>query len=273
MLDQKVIELADRISEVQFEERQEQLKREIQKLEDEFRSAGAWKSSRLVLLVKELCNQEVVTRTLIVLQALVKVLSTQSKVPAEGLGDSLKQEMLGHRELIISGPLDCLRKIVNKIAPTTISTDLTEGWEHAKKKVLADIDLFILSLEARSERREGQTVFHIQGSQVGAIQLGPGASATTIQMLTVPDREALRKALDRVKQDLARVDKLPGYEKDEVLDLIEEGRAEIGKAKPNSIRLTSVFSAIATAIQTAGSLQPAYQALKAALLPLGIPLP
>lgn len=76
-----------------------------------------------------------------------------------------------------------------------------------------------------------------------------------------------------MKQDLARVDELPGYEKDELLDLIEEGRAEVDKAKPNGMRLTSVFSAIATAIQTAGSLQSAYQALKAALLPLGLPLP
>jgi len=273
MLDPKVTELADRIIEVQFEDRQEYLKREIQKLEDEFRLAGQWKSPRLVFLVKELCNHEVVTRTLIVWQALVKVLSAQSVVPVEGLGDALKQEVLGHRELIISGPIDCLRKTANKIAPTTISADLTEGWERARKKALADIDLSILSLESRKEKKEGQVVFNLQGSQIGAIQTGPGASAITIQTLSPQDRETLRNVLNRVKQGLDGMEEIPGYEKDEVLDLVEEGQAEINKPKPNSMRLRYVLSATATAIQTVGSLQPAYQTLKAALLPLGISLP
>ncbi len=83
----------------------------------------------------------------------------------------------------------------------------------------------------------------------------------------------MRDALDRVKQDLVEVEKLSGYEKEEVIDLIEEGRAEIDKPKPNSMRVTSVFSMIAAAIGTVGSLGPAYRVLKAALLPFGIQLP
>jgi hypothetical protein len=272
-LDKTITELADKMIELQLEERRELLKGEIRKLDDEFRAAGQWKSSRLVLLVKQLCNREIITRTQIVWQSLLKVLSAQSIVPAEGLGDELKERLQRYSELIVSEPLEELRKIANRIAPTVFAVDLAEGWELARKKVFADIDYFILSIEGRRERKEGQTVFNFHGSHIGTLQTGPGASAITIHMLNKHDRDTLTNALNHAKQDLLGLEKLPGYDKNEVIDLIERGQAELNKPKPNSMWLRSTLSGIATAIQTAASLQPAYQMLKTALLPLGIFLP
>jgi hypothetical protein len=113
-------------------------------------------------------------------------------------------------------------------------------------------------------------VFHI--SSVGAIQTGPSATANIVFNIA-EDREELRRALDAVRDALSTVEALPAHPISEVVDLVDEAKIEIDKPKPNNMRLGSALSAVATAIQAVGSLQPAYQTLKAALLPLGIMLP
>lgn len=94
-----------------------------------------------------------------------------------------------------------------------------------------------------------------------------------VQTVGSEAREALLHALDLVQQSLASGEEPASYSKEEVLDLVKEGQTELEKAKPNGIRLRAILTAVATTIQTVGSLQPAYQALKTALLPLGILLP
>lgn len=126
--------------------------------------------------------------------------------------------------------------------------------------------------EGRRGSSRSASMYHFH-SPVGVVQTGPGATASVVQALGAEDREALLHALRVVGEALSAVKELPGSSKEEVLQLVEEGRTEIQKARPNGMRLGAVLSAVATAIQTAGSLQPAYQALKTALLPLGILLP
>ena len=99
----------------------------------------------------------------------------------------------------------------------------------------------------------------------------PGAMTNISYSLDAGERDVLVRALDLVKESLATGEHVGVRE--EISELIEEARAEVGKPKPNGMRLQSVLTGIAGAIQTAGSLQPAYQALKAALLPLGVFLP
>lgn len=276
MLDQKITQLADKMIRIQFEEREEQLRRDIDLAQSKMAIKGLGHGSAVVRAVYDLCAHDVEIRALIVWQNLVRVLSNAGVLPSEGLAEDLKEAVLKYVPSIYSYPHECLEKVVRLIGIGS-ANPLTVPRDRAVMKVNAEIELFVLSLHRRTEAKEKQgespqPVFNFY-SPVGAIQTGPGATATVVQMLGPQDREALRNALDRLKQDLTEVEKLPGYEKDEVLDFIEEGRAEVEKARPNSMRLTSVFSAIATAIQTAGSLQPAYQVLKAALLPLGIALP
>jgi hypothetical protein len=98
-------------------------------------------------------------------------------------------------------------------------------------------------------------------------------SAQVFQNVTPQDREALLAAVELIKKGLATVDGLPAHLKDEIVELVDEAEIESRKAKPNNSKLLSTFMIIAQAIQAVGSLKPAYDALKAALLPLGISLP
>jgi len=66
---------------------------------------------------------------------------------------------------------------------------------------------------------------------------------------------------------------LPAHPKEDIVELVDEGELETRKSKPNNSRLLSIFMTVATAIQAVGSLKPAYDALKAALIAFGVQLP
>ena len=276
MLDNKVSDLVDRMTRVQFNERQGQLQHDIALAQSQMAARGLGRSGAIVQRVYELCSRDVEIRTLLIWQTLVRVLSQVGVRYSDDLATDLKQEIRKYLSSILDYANDCLQKIVQQIG-IGIATSLSDVREQAFMKVDAEIDLFVLSLLRQTEAREGKTessgqIFNFY-SPIGAIQTGPSATANVVMNLSHLDREALREALERVKEGLSIVEDLPGHPKEEVLDLVEEAKTEVGKPRPNGMRLGSVLMAVGTAIQTVGSLQPAYQALKAALLPLGIPLP
>src|SRR5262249_10253804 len=132
-----------------------------------------------------------------------------------------------------------------------------KGWEYLQSPTAGD---------------QSPAIFNFYSS-VGAVQTGPSATANVVQTINPSDKETLLKALETVKQGLVDIDALPSHPKKEIIELVDEAHIEVDKSNPNRTRLGSILQGIATAIQTAGSLQPAYQALKAALIPFGIPLP
>ena len=79
--------------------------------------------------------------------------------------------------------------------------------------------------------------------------------------------------IDALREALNGVDRLPSHQKQEIVELVEEAGAETKKPQPNSSKLLATFTVIAQAIQTVGSLQPAYNTLKSTLIPFGILLP
>jgi len=277
MLDNKVSDLVDRMTRVQFNERQGQLQHDIALAQSQMAARGLGRSGAIVQRVYELCSRDVEIRTLLIWQTLVRVLSQVGVRYSDDLAADLKQEIRKYLSSILEHPNDCLQKIVQQIGIGMATPLLSDAREQAFMKVDAEIDLFVLSLLRQTEARERKTessgqIFNFY-SPIGAIQTGPSATANVVMNLSHLDREALREALERVKEGLSIVEDLPGHPKEEVLDLVEEAKTEVGKPRPNGMRLGSVLMAVGTAIQTVGSLQPAYQALKAALLPLGIPLP
>jgi len=219
----------------------------------------------------DLCAHDMETRALIIWQTLVNVLSDLGIEPSETLAVDLKDELLKHATAIYSYPYECLQQIVRNVGIGV--ADLTEARDLAIEKVKVKIDLFALSLlrRAAAQSKSSQPIFNIYSS-VGAIQTGPAATANVFMPISPQEREALLDALELVKNSLANTD-LPGQPKEEVLDIVEETKTEVSKERPNRMRISSLLKAVATAIQTVGSLQPAYQTLKAALLPFGISLP
>jgi hypothetical protein len=277
MFDPKVLDLAGRIIQVQLEELLQQLSRDLELIRNEMTMRGMGRSGAIVAKIHERCAREVEIRARIVWLALQKAFLATGVQPSESLAEDLKREVEKH----LSPGLPVLNQVVTKEAELMRiphpPSPLSDALSRALRKVGVEIDLFVQSLVSRGAavREQGvpsSTTLVFQ-APVGAVQTGPGATASVVQVLAAEDREALLQALRFVGESLVTVEKLPGSSKDEVLELVKEVGVEVQKPKPNGIRLRSILSAIATAIQTTASLQPAYQALKAALLPLGILLP
>ncbi len=258
---------------VQFEERETQLGREI--LQEKYREAkSGGPSSVTVERVYDLCAYDIEVRTLIIWQNLVRVLSQAGVVTSETLAQELKTVVRSYHSSIYNHPFQSLQAVSTNFAPRRA---LIDAIDRALMKVDAEIDLFALSLLRRAEAKDQQPgspqpIFHFY-SPVGAIQTGPGATANVVQNLAPQDKETLIKALDLVRDALSDVGELPGNPKGEIVELVEDAKSEASKSIPNQSRLRAILATVASAVQTVGSLQPAYQALKAALLPLGTILP
>ena len=274
MLDPSVIKIADELIRVQFKEREDQLHREIVRVQSELSAKGLGISGAVVQLVGDLCARDIELRTLIVWQNIVRVLSHAGVLESQNLSDELKQAVLRYEEDVYTVAHQSLEKTISHVGIGSPQISLAEARDRAFAKVNAEIDLYVLSVTRRAaaQGKSSQPVFNIY-SPVGAIQTGPTATANIVQTISPKDKETLLDAVNAIKQGLLGVDALPAHPKQEIIELVNDAEIEISKPNPNGTKLQSILSAVATAIQTVGSLQPAYQALKAALLALGITLP
>lgn len=277
MLDPKFTELAGKLIQVEFQERRQQLSREIELVHNEMAERGIGRSGIAVARIRELCAREVGIRARIVWQMLLKVISSMGVEPSETLAQDLKAEVERYLPPDLPELTQIVKRQADRVRIEQTPSALKEARTHALNKVGVEIDLFVHSLMSRAQAREGQAaspppVIHIH-SPVGVIQTGPGATANVLQDLGTDGREALLQALHQISEYLASVRELPGSSKEEVLELVEEGVTEIQKEKPNGMRLRSILTTVAPAIQTVATLHSTYQALKAAASLLGISLP
>lgn len=274
MLDPQIAGLARRMILAQFEDRKKEVQRAVVQLADQFRIAGALSSGTFVVEMRECCAREVEIRAKLIWQALLRVMSNLGVKPSEGLSVALQSEVEGYSAQMLSD-LEPIMAKHKRHGSSVHAEPLSSAWGLAMRKIYVEIDLFVSSLHARVQTDElpgsQNTTLNIY-SPVGVIQTGPGAMASISHNLGAGERDVLFRALDIIKESLATTGELVGV-REEISELIEEARAEVGKSKPNGMRLQSVLTGIASVIQTVGSLQPAYQVLKAALLPLGVFLP
>ena len=278
MLNLKVTELARNMIQVQFDERRKQLRQDIMRVKNEIAIRGMLRSSMTLSRICDLYINEIQIRASIVLKVFIRILSTEV-YPSEELASDLKSEMEKYLFDILSELNKDLHKTVGSIK--SVVTDeqvdklLDSAYGHALKKIGTEIELFVLSL-SRAKEREGQSgssqaIYNFY-SPVGAVQTGPGATATVTQNLNSENREALLYALDDIKKYLESEENLD-FPKEEILELVDESCVELKKPNPNGMRLRAVLTTVAITIQTVGSLQQAYQVVKSALSLFGVYLP
>jgi hypothetical protein len=201
--------------------------------------------------------------------------------PYPELAADLKQRLRYYLPLhddYVSIP-ESLENRLGLMRPLNARARVAAAWEQAIQRQDAQIDLIVLSTVKRAERLVGEsslptsTTNNYFYAPVASFQTGAGSIATVNQAFSVGDREALMKALDLVREAIQREQKIDTFNKGEVIELIEEGKAEAAKSKPNGTKLSSIMQTVSAAIQTVSTLQSAYQTLKITLAPFGIQLP
>jgi hypothetical protein len=149
---------------------------------------------------------------------------------------------------------------------------LQEAKAHALRKVGGEIDLYVAALErAREPAREGSgNQINVFGQAI--VQTGDFSLASMTVSLDENSKTEIVAALEAVKSALREAGDAP-FNKEEVLELIEDAKSEVGEAEPNMTRLKGALLGIATTIQSVAALRPAYDTLKGALALVGISLP
>lgn len=258
---------------MRFEQRMHEFPDEVERTMNEAALQGLSRSGALIQTIQALCGQEARNRVHVAWQELKNVLAAAGVSYSDTLATDLKAEVERY-----AGVAD-LRETLKRKAESAgfESPSIEAARDLALREVSSDIDLYVISLkqyvEQTSHRSDiAQPVLNFLGP-VAAVQTGAGATATIVQNISQGDREALLAALNLVEHALQTVEQVAGHPKEEVLELVRDGRTEVEKPKPNLFRVDGIAMGIATAIQTAPNLQPAYQSLKATLAAIGIQLP
>ena len=275
-LDATIRILAIKRIEPLIEERRFYFGRVADRIDRAMETRGVGRSAALLQAIHDACVGEIEARTLLAWSAVKDVLAAAALQHSETLAAELlaivdKGARRADVREVLRRRIDTMGGVISDAA----EFDLDGPTLRALAKRESDIDLYVLALisKLKFERLPADSIVNNFHGPVGAYQIGPTSATTVTQISNSADSEALRRALDLVEASLPAAANSPGLMADEVLELVDETRAELAKARPNSIRLRIVASGVATAIQSIGMLQPAYQALKAALLPFGVLLP
>ena len=122
----------------------------------------------------------------------------------------------------------------------------------------AEIDLYVASLEQRSKGNTAAT-YHFN-APVGAVMTGNNSTANIVQNIGDQDRDNLLHALDEIKQAIRQQKNIPTLERDQLVEVIEDGENEAKKEQPNMIKLKSYINTI---IQTARGIKDVAGAVEA----------
>lgn len=273
MLDPEISSLTESLVAPAMREHDEDLRREIRGIQQQMASRGLIGSGFYIKSVQEACSREVAARAQLIFNQLFRALNAVGFSPSGDLARDLKREFERLLRANRAPIQEQFTSVVRRLGPMSHDDKLEAAFEHAVDKFGAEIELAVASiLRPREQPVHDSATMHFHGP-VGAVLTGSDAQATVHQTITQEDRDALRAALRRVREDAATSESLQDETRTDLPDVIADVETEIDKERPNLLRLKAGALAITTSIQTVGALQPAYAALRSALLPFGITLP
>lgn len=118
---------------------------------------------------------------------------------------------------------------------------------------------------------QGQPPVMVFNGPVGAVQTGANATAHVQQNWELANSEALVDALQKLRLSVTDEAQLDSNMKDDLVQRIDQTQLELKAEKPSKARLLAYLAGIGAVVQTVGSAQPAFEAVRAAAQALGLP--
>lgn len=280
MLDPKVADISRRFTAGHLLERRQQVEIAIAR---QLTLPSGVRSGAAALAIQTLCINEIRGAVEVAWGNIWRVLSNVGFEPTDQLEQDLKVELRSQVEshngalMYIIGTAACQAAGVPDSHPLVRDgrMALLTAFDQARESVAAEIALCIETAKRRAgaTTTEAPTTVNYFYSPVGAVVTGAKATANVVQNLGAGDRAEVLKVLDEFRRAVSALVEVPEQFRANVIELIDDGREELRKERPNGFRLSSALSGVAMTVQTAGALQPAYQALKTALAAFGLSLP
>lgn len=107
-------------------------------------------------------------------------------------------------------------------------------------------------------------------SQVGVVQTGD-SNVAHVGMTVNQSHMQLSESLFNLAEQLKTIDSVPGHDKQEIIELIEDSRSELKKEKPSKAKLGALLPMIGTAVSLVSDLGGAYAAVQTAATLAGFP--
>ncbi|WP_211475020.1 hypothetical protein [Collimonas humicola] len=277
MIDLEIIEFAKQRISLEIDEQGTRVSAEIEAIKRDCAARGMMASGNLIVAIQDACVRAANERAMLVWQILHRGITTVGVSYDNGLEQQLiaaVEECLPENMRGLSGRVEEVAKRCGmaQIIPK-IPDRLATARRAALGKIHSEIRLFVMTLKKTPMTEGYSPQINIHNSTIGAVQTGHQSVANVNLLNNAEGRDALMNALDVIAQELAKVDVIPGQNKSEILELVEDGKTELAKERPNLTKLTSFLPMIGSAIGVVANLKPAYDGLKAAAALIGITLP
>lgn len=236
--------------------------------------AGMHRSGRVGVVLMEVARRELRGRTDLVWQVLQTVLSAVGITLEASTAPSLKTLMLQAIERERSDIATAVAATWTTGLPTRSTAPLDDEAREQGERMAVNIDLLLESLRRRSTppTTAAPIMYNFHGP-IGAVMTAPGAAAYVTQTFGEPEVQLLQQALGAIAGAIPDAVDVPAQQRAELSDAVHTLTAELQRERPNAFTVRNMATGLATAIQTMGSLAPAYALLRSALLAIGITIP
>ena len=277
MLDDKFKSRVKRLIEAQYQERWEQIRKEINLFKNQAAARGIYYSGATMKKIKEICESEIKIRSVIIWQSMVRVHRILGSITSSTLAKEFKEyfdKLIKETAIPIERTL---KEEINKIGMGhLIDLSLMPSCNKAITKHGIEIELYVDSLSETpskdKSKEQKSTEYHFYGS-VGAVQTGYYSTANIVQNISSEDKKALINAIEEVKHALENITEITESQRNELLEIAEESKEQIQSKSCNKTKLFNMLYTLAISIQAFANARPAYNTIKSALVSFGISLP
>jgi hypothetical protein len=272
MLDPVINERFLKLLDSRIQERRKLFPIDIKKIDYEANAKGMYHSSTRILQIRKAYEHELDVRAILAWQSLHRVHQTFGAQ----IEDELRADFKFAINHLISNIFDELSISLAsnfQSIPANIDLSLTEARVATTFKHEIEIDLYIDSISNSNLHLKPMTQNYNFYGNIGAVQTGASATANIVQNLSDSDKNALQESLAQVISALENAASIASQQKNDLIEITQDCITTLNSSNPNNTKLLTMFNVLGTAIQSISSAQPAYQALKIAVLPLGINLP
>ena len=280
MIDQRILDISRRLMAAHLRERWSPMRNSITQRQLECSQSGHGRSGAVVEAIGQICAGEARAVVHFAWSNILRTALTVGIEPSDDLAGQLKAEIRSqtdqHFERLRAELVQNHRLAIGG-SEASVFDNLISAREIVLAQIDGEVDLAVASLEQR-QRASSQggkiTSVYQFYAPVAAVVSGANASASVVQNMGAQEKSDLGAALDTLRAAIAVAAEVRDQsQKEDLLELVSEARQELDKPKPNGLRLTSVLSGIGQAVQTIGSVDAAYQAVKVVAAVLGLQLP
>lgn len=229
-----------------------------------------------VARVSKLYENDLVNRSQIILENLKRTHQSFGSPVISGIDEQLKKlgaDLIEQQLHVLEGAYKRYLGRIGVTAPISGGWDVQYSLQRAE--IANEISQYMWVLRKAPmkspDQPAGQPTFIIHGN-VGAIQTAPNAVAHVHQQVGEQDFSLLVSALVHLRHVASAADGLDANQKEKLIGAIEAADAEIKREAKDQTVILKWLGGIGSIVQTLGSAQPAWEAVRAAARAVGLPL-